>query len=152
MKVNHPNGIQPHVMPVTDNAQAKKLDPSNDFASVLKEAAGKNQLDHGPAKMAARSIQAPALGSDWAHGIGPGKHATHLLDSLENYQRLLADPSANLRQVQPIVDQMKRLADEAVPLVQDMPADHALRDVIKEALVEINKEIVRFERGEYLDG
>ena len=152
MKINHPNEIMPTVGPGSAKDKAKPLDSDNDFASVFKEAAEKLPTNVLPVNAPGRTVQATITGLGQELAAGPEIHAFRLLDTLETYQRVLADPSANLRQVQPMVDQMKAAAGETVLLAEKMPKGHAVRGVIEETLIQINKEIIRFERGEYVDG
>ena len=132
--------------------KAKVVEGQNDFASVLKKKTESTQTSNAPPVSAtSRTLHTSMVGLGLDQSVRPENAANRLLDSLENYQRMLGDPSVNLKQVQPMVDQMKAVADETAPLAEKMSEDDKVREVIEEALIQINKKIARFERGEYVD-
>lgn len=152
MKIHHPNEIQPNLGIHTDKTKAKDVSKVDDFASVLKKSGEKIQeTKDRPVNAPGRPLQAPMVELALGQSGGPDYTATRLLDSLENYQRLLANPSTNLKQIQPMVDRMREVANETATFAEKMPEGHVVREVIEEALLQINKELVRFERGEYVD-
>lgn len=73
-----------------------------------------------------------------------------ILDTLETYQQLLAKPSANLRKIQPVVEQLGQEADRMAASMNHLPRGHALRQIMKETLIQVNREIERFHQGEYI--
>ena len=73
-----------------------------------------------------------------------------ILDTLETYQQLLAKPSANLRKIQPVVEQLGHEADRMAASMNHLPQGHALREIMKETLIQVNREIERFNQGEYI--
>lgn len=150
MKINHSNEPIPHVGPGVDRGKVGGLEKTKDFASVLEEAAQDQKTDHLPVIPPGRAVRTVASGMDLNQKAGYEKTATLLLDTLEKYQILLADPTANLKQVQPLVDQMKITADQTENWIKNLKEDHTLKGVIEETLIQMNKEIVRFDRGEYI--
>jgi hypothetical protein len=152
MKINHPNSI-PSLNGSVANKKAKATgaDGAPDFASVLKQTSEKMHPTSMPVAATSQPVLPSMLGFGFETQFGSEKFASHLLDTLESYQRLLADPEANLRRVQPLVDQMKAQANEAQPLMAALPNGHVVKGVIEETLMHINKEIARFDRGEYVD-
>lgn len=73
-----------------------------------------------------------------------------ILDTLETYQHLLAKPSANLRKIQPIVEQLGQKADHAAASMNHLPQGHALRQIMEETLIQVKQEIERFNQGAYV--
>lgn len=73
-----------------------------------------------------------------------------ILDTLETYQQLLAKPSASLRKLQPVVEQLEQEADRMAASMNHLPQGHALKTIMKEALIQVTQEIERFNRGEYI--
>jgi exonuclease VII small subunit len=73
-----------------------------------------------------------------------------ILDTLETYQQLLAKPSANLRMLQPVVEQLEQEADRMAASMDHLPQGHELREIMTETLIQVNQEVERFNRGEYI--
>ncbi len=151
MKINPVDKMQPLKDPNTTQNPSANGNGEVDFATVLKQSTEKALASKMPTTPPAQGIQHPMPGLGFNKISGLEKTAHDLLDTLEKYQRVLANPSANLRQVQPIMDQMKTQANAVSPLVHELPHGHAIKEVIEETLMHYNKEIIRFNRGEYID-
>ena len=150
MKINHPNELIPRIGPEAEKGKVGRLDKTKDFASVLKAAAQDQQTDTAPVITPGRVVQQVAPGMEVNQKPGYEKTASFLIDTLETYQKILADPTANLKQVAPMVEQMRITADHTQNWVGKLQGDPALKGVIEEALIQMNKEIIRFDRGEYI--
>lgn len=150
MKINQPGELIPRVGPEAENRNVGRLEKNKDFASVLKAAAQEHQTAPSPALTTGGGVHQIAPGmainqrSEYEHTV------SLLLDTLEKYQKVLGDPSANLKQVEPLVEQMRETAGRTENWVEQRQDEHTLKGVIEEALIEMNKEIVRFDRGEYI--
>jgi hypothetical protein len=73
-----------------------------------------------------------------------------LLDTLETYRQLLAQPSVSLRKIQPVVEQLGHEADRLAASMHQLPQEHSLAQIMREALIQVNQEIERFNQGEYI--
>ena len=78
--------------------------------------------------------------------------AHRLIDALENYQKLINDPKANLKMIEPAVECMSDLSEKVGQILDQMPQGHPVRAIAQEAMVHISKEIERFNMGYYVDG
>jgi hypothetical protein len=74
----------------------------------------------------------------------------NILDTLETYQQLLAKPSASLRKLQPVVEQLGQEADRMAASMNHLPLEHALREIMEETLIQVKQEVERFNQGEYI--
>ena len=74
-----------------------------------------------------------------------------MLDALERYQHLLGDPNVNLRGLQANINQLKAQIDTLQPMLQNMPREDGLQQLLNETLIVASKEIGRFEKGDYVD-
>ena len=83
--------------------------------------------------------------------INTGEAADNLLDKLENYQKMLADPAVTLRMLQPAVEQMDKQAAATRELISSMPDEHPLKAIVQDTIVNITQEIERFNSGYYVD-
>ncbi len=149
MKINSMDPSQPAI--TSEQVKPDKSLGKSDFASVLKESVQAPENNHDltsspvtPA-MAYMAIQQPAQSPDTR------KAAQGLLDTLERYQKMLADPSANMKTLDPVVDKMKKHAEDLEPIMETLPGEDPVKGVIKETMMLISKEVARFNQGEYID-
>lgn len=150
MKINHSNEFNPRVGPGLDKSKVRPLEKTKDFASVLKAAAQDKRTEQGSVIAPGAMVRQLTPAMELNQKPGYEKTALFLLDTLEKYQKTLADPKADLKQLQPMVDQMRITAHHTENWVCKLQGDHGLKGVIEEALIQMNKEIVRFDRGEYI--
>jgi hypothetical protein len=122
------------------------------FAKVLNETVQKTaetQVQRaplaGPVARPEMFIHAETTSPHWQATDG-------LLNAMESYQKLLTDPSASLRAIEPIVNKMKELSQSAQSVIGELPQGHPVKAVAEEALVHMSKEIERFNAGLYIDG
>jgi hypothetical protein len=69
---------------------------------------------------------------------------------LERYQQLLAKPSASLRKLQPVIEQLEQEAGRMAASMGHLPQGHALRQIMTETLIQVGQEVERFNQGEYI--
>ena len=128
-------------------------DSDSDFAKVLGDTVQKSsgvqtrQSDTVQPSMAPSMVM--PIGT--AQGDSESTTAHGLLNALENYQRLLGDPEANLKMIAPAVEDMKSITKKAQPILEKMPEGHLVKTLAQEALMEMSKEIERFNAGYYVD-
>ena len=74
-----------------------------------------------------------------------------MLDIMANYQSLLGDSQANLREIGPAVEQLKEETFSLEPLLRAVDEKDPVVQVAREAMIIANKEITRFEEGGYVE-
>ena len=72
------------------------------------------------------------------------------LDVLENYQKKLEDPSVNLKEMYPLVTRMESEAENMLPLLNSLPDEDGMKDILNRALVTSTVEVIKFNRGDYI--
>jgi hypothetical protein len=77
--------------------------------------------------------------------------AHKLLDTLEDYQKLLGDPDVTLKRIQPAVERMQNQAAGTRDLITGLPEAHPMRTILQDTVDGINKEIARFNAGYYIE-
>jgi hypothetical protein len=123
------------------------------FDAVLRNSLDKTGPSEGCAGSAVKSMAGPRA----IMGIGSGSvitadaQAQVLLDKLENYQKMLADPAMSLRQIQPAVEEMEKQAANSRALISDLHTDHPLKTILMDTIASIDQEITRFNSGYYVD-
>lgn len=72
------------------------------------------------------------------------------LDLMEEYRSKLADPRVSLRGLDSVVRSLEQGRDALSPLLGTLPEGDGLKDMLNQALVTTEIEIMRFRRGDYL--
>jgi len=72
------------------------------------------------------------------------------LDLMEEYRSKLADPRVSLKGLDPVVRSLEKGRDALSPLLGTLPEGDGLKDILNQALVTTEIEIMRFRRGDYL--
>lgn len=118
------------------------------FADVLREtsAAGAVQKNAYVPAMAPVMRPMPIDASQEMY-----RSAEYALDVLERYQQLLDDPKADLRAIDPTVQQMKHAVDKLTPMLNLSGADSSIKQIAQETLLTVSKEIARYDAGAYVD-
>jgi len=144
------------VAPLSHQA-ADKLKPnksSSGFDSILQDTIEKSGQPKGCLEPSIQSMMGalPPAGiqSDSRHT--QYAMAQGLLDKLDCYQKMLADPEATLRMIQPAVEQMDRQAARTEAVFDNIPEGHPLKGILRETISTIHQEIERFNSGYYVDG
>ena len=77
--------------------------------------------------------------------------AERLLDMLGEYQRQLADPAVTLRQMSPLIRQLEICRQGLVPAIDLLADEDELKNILNEIIITSSVEIVRFNRGDYVN-
>ena len=72
------------------------------------------------------------------------------LDLMSDYRSKLADPRVSLKGLEPVVRSLEQGREALSPLLASLPEGDGLRDILNQALVTTEIEIMRFRRGDYL--
>ena len=126
-----------------------KVDPQGPaFADILKETA---------ASKPSTTISRPPTLTPVMHPLNiesaneTFKSTERVLDLLENYQQQLSDPKADLRSINPTVEQMKKQVETMAPMVSRLAPDNPIKQIAQEALLTLTKEVERYDSGVYVD-
>lgn len=118
------------------------------FADVLKETSGAEAAQENSRVSSMPPVMRP-LAIDAQQEM---YHSTEkALDVLERYQQLLADPKADLRMIDPMVQKMKGVVDKLTPMLNQAGEDSAVKQIAQETLLTVSKEIARYDSGAYID-
>ena len=130
----------------------QKLSSTKAFDSILQETL-KNSKDIDPKNSGVLALRQPSyagleiLSNSKAETVV----AHQLINSLENYQQLLANPSFSLKMIQPSVDQMNAQCECSQTKIANMPTDSPVKQILQETISTIFQEIEKFNSGYYVD-
>jgi hypothetical protein len=151
MKIDNQHQIFKSLYP--DSKNDPRQVAGEKFGDILKETIG-NQIPQTagvrPAGFA-NSLSAirPASTADFDRQTAID-HVENLLGLLDDYRRNLSDPGINLRQINPIVQEMDKLKETLAPVLDSLPDDEKLKDIVNQTLVTASLEITKFYRGDYI--
>ena len=75
----------------------------------------------------------------------------NFLDILEEYRNKLLDPQTTLRDIHPLVQRMESEKETLTPVLNSLPPGDGLKDILNDALVNSEVEVIKFNRGDYVD-
>ena len=146
MKINPFDPTQ--AMPRSASNDSKNGEPSVDFSHVLNKRIDNVSKSQAMVRSQPKSALNPAF---FETQDSFQKQTTRLMQSLEQYQSLLGDSRANLRQIEPTVLKMKKQAELSENLLKTMAAESPMKPVLEELLTLTSVEIARFDQGYYMD-
>jgi hypothetical protein len=73
-----------------------------------------------------------------------------MINLLDRYREKLADPRITMKQIDPDIREMTREIENLAPVLDSLPADEGLRNILNQTLVTISLEISKFYRGDYI--
>jgi hypothetical protein len=74
----------------------------------------------------------------------------NMIDLLDQYRHKLADPQMNLKQIDPIINEIARENDSLASLAGSLPAADELKGILERTMVTASLEVTKFYRGDYL--
>jgi hypothetical protein len=77
-------------------------------------------------------------------------HAERLLDILDDYSSKITDPRYTLKEIHELVVGMETEKASLLPLMESLPEDDGVRDLLNRILVTASVEAIKFNRGDYL--
>lgn len=151
MKIDNHDLIIKNLYPET---KAKSQSSSgHEFGTILKETVeNTKKADKGPLQTAFIN---PLAGVQLTTPVSPDSQITierieNLIDLLDQYRRKLADPQINLKQMDPIINEIARENDHLAPAAGTLSDDNELQDILNRIRVTASLEIAKFYRGDYL--
>ena len=73
-----------------------------------------------------------------------------MINLLDRYRQKLADNRISMKQLDPDIKEMSRGMENLTRVLDSLPADEGLKDILNRAMVTISLEIGKFYRGDYI--
>ena len=132
-----------------------KAQPSagKEFGAILKETV-KNSTTMGLAPLQTTYINPlpgpqPASSSLSDHQFAANS-IEDMINLLDGYREKLANPRITMKQIDPVIREMTREIENLAPVLDSLPADDKLSNILNETLVNVSLEISKFYRGDYI--
>jgi len=124
-----------------------------EFGAILKETV-KNSTTAGLAPLQTIFINPlpglqPASSSLSDHQFAANS-IEDMINLLDRYREKLADPRITMKQIDPDIREMTREIENLTPVLDSLPADEGLRNILNQTLVTVSLEISKFYRGDYI--
>ncbi len=79
------------------------------------------------------------------------ERAEKLLDILEEYQQKLANPEFTLRDIDPLIGKLEACNESLVSSVNSLVTGDELKNILNQVVVTSSVEILKFNRGDYVN-
>ena len=126
---------------------------NTDFKNILKASVEKSAR-HDPQMMRASSINPlsavrfnPETLQDKASVINRVDNLINLLDA---YRKQLANPAITLRNIEPVMKTIAKEKDQLSSLLDSLPTEDRLKDIVNRTLITASLEVIKFNRGDYI--
>ena len=142
-----------HGFPVDKTAKSSTA-PQTDFSSILKdtiettETAEKGAQPPAVVETAVPAQIQPFSASDKLNTLD---RIENVLDMLDMYRSKLADPSATLRDIDPIVKSLETANEQLKPVLNSIAEGDQLKQILNQTLVTTSLEVFKFYQGQYIN-
>ncbi len=136
--------IQPPLTEGTNPKLRPKRSRGGDFESVFQSAVTQDQAPAGPVPpMPLTGLDAVAAGSDLSR-------VERVVDMLDKYRQLLADPKVPLKKAGVLVDGLDREADWLALRAAQIDGPAGLKDLLARTALTAKIEALKYQRGDYV--
>ena len=124
-----------------------------EFGKILKETVENTQKPDG---RPSQTTFINPLASVWRAARGSADpelaidRIENMIDLLDQYRHKLADPQMNLKQIDPIINEIARENDSLATLADSLPSADDLKGILERTMVTASLEVTKFYRGDYL--
>lgn len=128
-----------------------EVEGKSGFAKILSESMQQRPVAaEGNARLAPSAVAPVIMAQDRAQ-VAEWRTTDGLLDALEAYRNQLIDKKSTLRMIEPYVEKMKALFENAQPVLDQLGKENPVQNVLQQTMVHVSKEIERFNMGYYVD-
>ena len=151
MKIYGDNGILKESVP--QKTQKSQATPDADFKNILKESVENSK--ENPSKLQPATLMDP-VSAIRLNPLSPqDKNITvdridNLINLLDNYRQQLSDPHVTLRKLEPVVNTIAKEKDQLSGLLESIPNEDRLKDILNQTLITASLEVIKFNKGDYI--
>jgi hypothetical protein len=123
------------------------------FGDILRETVGNKQQEAaGPQSTA---FVSPLAGIQTTPTFEMDRQITiecveNLIDLLDRYRQNLSDPRITLKKIDPVIKEIDKQKEKLAPVLDSLPDDEKLKEIVNQTLVTASLEITKFYRGDYV--
>ena len=153
IKIDPSERVQTPVCPENVH-QSAKAEKNNTFGVILEKCiATANRIDEREKKAPEIDGLSPTGAKNFQAGkdIATIERAERMLDALNEYQRKLASPDVTMRDISYLINQIQKQSDLLTPALETLSEGNALKNILNEILIISSVEIIKFNRGDYVN-
>jgi hypothetical protein len=137
----------------TDNTLRTDKTKDRAFGEIIDEATGiLDKAESHPKPQAINNVFVAELGPfRYREKMSIVEDAQRLLDTFSEYQRKLADATYSLKDLSPLVHEMEMGNTSLISAVNRLPDGDGLKDILNQVLIASSVEVVKFNRGDYVN-
>lgn len=156
--MNKINNIPEQIASIRQKVQTGNVQNTGDaFSKTLKEAMSNAQTSElTPSEFQAGIVKTSAINPAFMKLNDPSdisevmNQTDILLSRLNDYAKLLGDPSSTLKEMEPVIDSIKKDADALnADAEKKLPEGSGIKKIVREFAIAANAEYMRFKRGDY---
>ena len=151
MKIDNHDQIVKSLLP--DNAAKTRPHGEDEFGRILKDAVANTPREDAKSRQATFASPLASIrltNRDLPEPKSAIDRIEKMIDLLDRYRHMLADPRMNLKQLDPIIGEIARENDNLTALADSLPDDDDLKNIIDRTMVTASLEVAKFYRGDYL--
>jgi hypothetical protein len=134
------------------STKAQPSDPK-EFGNILNETLEKTK-DAASAPMSTTFVKPMAIVQPAMVPTPDQKFAIdgieRMINILDRYHEKLADPGIDLKKMDSVVQEMSREMENLAPVLDSLPEDGKLKNILNHTLVTTSLELSKFYRGDYI--
>jgi hypothetical protein len=137
-----------------DKALRREQDQKDGFKNILK--ASVERTTSNPAKIQSAALANPVPAIRFQTPSPEYKRLTvervdNLLNLLDDYRNQLADPQVTLRSIEPVMKMIDREKEQLSSVLDSLTEEDGLKDIVNRTLVTASLEVMKYNRGDYID-
>jgi len=150
MKIHHNDEILKNAYPQKIEKDERTLD--REFGAILKEAVeNSSKVDAEDQKPSINTISEIQFNTFLSgEKIPMVDRVEKYLDLLDEYRQKLANPQVTLKDIYLLINEMEVEKQSLIPVLNSLPDEDGLKDILNQALMTSSLEIIKFNRGDYL--
>ena len=139
---------------LADKTLRREQDQKDDFKNILK--ASVERTTHHPGKIQSPPLTNPVSAIRFQPPALENKRLTvervdNLLNLLDNYRNQLADPKVTLRSIEPVMKMIDKEKEQLSSVLDSLTEEDGLKDIVNRTLVTASLEVMKYNRGDYID-
>jgi hypothetical protein len=151
MKINPNDEINKSIQPQTNRTDTASR--QMDFQAILKDEISNSAKVHQATDASSfidtvSPVQMNASAADAS--VSAVDRIENLLNLLDDYRTKLADPNVTLKDIHPLISTLSQEKEQLAPLLDSLPADDSLKNILNHTLVTASLEIIKYNRGDYI--